>query len=120
MMDVPKVRALGALAMLGLFALFSSAVAQAAGEGDERRIFVTPHQERPLVHEHPGRHYVAPPLVSGTRTSEPFIKPQYYSAPPPATEKYRSDPGSGATADPSPLGSGGGTGAGQGLLRPIN
>jgi hypothetical protein len=106
----------------GLLCLILTAAASVAGEGEERRVFVTPHQERPLVHEHPGRHYLAPAPLSTSRTAEPFIKPDYYEAPPPATQKYRGEQtGTGGAAGPagsSPLGAG--SGSGRGILRPIN
>lgn len=112
-----------AVLLAGLTCLIlTSASAAAAGEGEEPRVFVTPHQERPLVHEHPGRHYLAPAPLSKSRTAEPFIKPDYYEAPPPATQKYQGgETGTGGTGGPagsSPLGAGGDSG--RGILRPIN
>ena len=106
-----------AVLLAGLTCLIlTSASAAAAGEGEEPRVFVTPHQERPLVHEHPGRHYLAPVPLSKSRTAEPFIKPDYYEAPPPATQKYQGEEAGPAGA--SPLGAG--SGSGRGILRPIN
>jgi hypothetical protein len=48
--------------------------------------------ERPLIREKSGLHYLAPKPVSPGEPHDPFIKPDYYQAPVPPTEKYREAP----------------------------
>lgn len=48
--------------------------------------------ERPIIREKSGLHYLAPKPISPGEPHEPFIKPDYHQAPVPPTEKYREAP----------------------------
>ena len=66
---------------------------------------LTPLEERPLLHEHPNRHRVAPIPPPRSVPVPPHEKPKLAEPPTPATEKYRGS---------SPSGNSGGTGSGLG------
>jgi len=57
---------------------------------------LTPLEDRPLLHEHPGRHRVAPIPPPRSVPIPPREKPRLAEPPAPATEKYRGSqsPGS--------------------------
>jgi hypothetical protein len=83
--------ALSGLLLLQIGTSLAQQEQPSVGSPDDHTVDISPGiGDRPIVREGPVQRYLAPkPLSPGTENA-PFVRPKYYEAPVPPTEKYQS------------------------------